>query len=569
VELVSGEARHPLGRRPEKPDRSSGLWRLGAPLPPGTRYQIALDGGPPLPDPRSRSQPDGVHGASEIIAPDFAWADAEFSAAGIENAVIYELHLGTFSREGTFASALERLPHLVELGVTHVEIMPVHQFPGACGWGYDGVDLFAPHRAYGTPGELKRLVNTCHARGLAVLLDVVYNHFGPDGNYLTQFAPYFSDAHHTPWGQAVNLDGPYSDEVRSFFCDNALMWLEEYHFDGLRLDAVHALFDHSALHFLEQLAIEVEALGRRRARKLVLIAESDRNDPRLVFPRDRGGYGLDGVWADDLHHALHTVLTGERKGYYGDYGSMQALGRCLEQGYYYQGDYSPSRRRRHGRPPGGAPLFRFVGCLQNHDQVGNRAQGERIAHLTSIERARVGAFLLLTSALTPLLFQGEEWSATSPFLYFTDHQDPSLAKAVSDGRRREFSQFGWDPSAIPDPQERATFLRSKLDWSELEREPHRTTLRLYRDLIGLRRRLPELRSRPARVDHDENAATLHVQREKSAIYANLGQAPARFALPDTARLLVETGKVTLEAAELVLEPDSAALVVFERVAGAP
>ena len=457
--------------------RADGWWTAEAvSAAPGTDYAFRLDGGPPLPDPRSVWQPQGVHGPSRVLDHGaFPWTDGRWQQGPLPSAVLYELHVGTFTPEGTFEAAIARLDHLVDLGITHVELMPVAEFPGSRGWGYDGVDLYAPHHAYGGPEGLKRLVNACHAKGFAVLLDVVYNHLGPAGNYLERFGPYFTARHQTPWGPAVNLDGPGSDEVRRFFCDNALMWLRDYHLDGLRLDAVHALVDTSAVSFLEQLAAEVHALEAHLGRHLVLIAESDLNDPRVVRPPELGGYGLGAQWSDDFHHALHTVLTGERDGYYADFGSLADLAKALTGTFVYDGRYSHFRGRRHGRPTAGLTGDHFLGYLQNHDQIGNRAQGERSSHLPNSGRLKIAAALVLTSPFIPLLFQGEEWGASTPFQYFTDHDDPELGRAVREGRRVEFAGFGWAPEAIPDPQDPATFARSKLDWQERARSPMPTS----------------------------------------------------------------------------------------------
>ncbi|MCU1263490.1 MAG: treZ [Bryobacterales bacterium] len=490
-----------------------GWWELTVPEPlHGADYEFILDGGRPLPDPRSASQPYGVHGKSRFIDHRrFNWEDHGWQPPLFRCGIVYELHIGTFTPEGTFESAIERLDHLVALGVTHVELMPVAEFPGDRGWGYDGVDLYAPHHAYGGPDGLKRLVNACHLKGLAVILDVVYNHLGPDGNYLAQFGPYFSDRHHTPWGQSVNLDGEESEEVRRFFCDNALMWLRDYHFDGLRLDAIHALLDTSAVHFLEQLAVEVDRLEAELGRTLILIAESDLNDPRVVQSRDIGGYGITAQWSDDFHHALHVCLTGERRGYYSDFGTVADLAKALTKAFVYDGRYSEYRKRPHGRPPRGVPAYRLVVCLQNHDQIGNRPRGERSSHLMSAEGLLVGAAVLLTAPFVPMLFQGEEWGASTPFQFFTGHEDPNLARAVSEGRRREYSIFGWRPEEIPDPQARATFENSKLKWSEMAEGPHHNILEAHRKLIQLRRSSPSLNDRrPARVEVEDS--TLRVTR---------------------------------------------------------
>ena len=491
-----------------------------------TQYAFSLDGGPPRPDPRSPWQPQGIDGPSRVVDHDrFAWTDQAWKGIDLPTAVVYELHVGTFTPEGTFDAVITKLDHLVDLGVDVVELMPVAEFSGDRGWGYDGVDLYAPHHAYGGPEGLKRLVDACHARGIGVVLDVVYNHLGPAGNYLSEFAPYFTDRYATPWGEAVNLDGPESDEVRRFFVDNALMWLRDYHVDGLRLDAVHAIVDTSAVHLLEQLAIEVEELSVHVGRALHLIAESDLNDPRLVWRRDRGGYGLDAQWSDDFHHALHAVLTGERSGYYADFGRLSQIATALRRAYVYAGEHSHFRQRKHGRPPGDVAGWRFLGYLQNHDQVGNRAVGERSTHLMSPARLRIGAALVATAPFVPMFFQGEEWGASTPFLYFTDHQDPELGRAVSHGRRREFAAFGWEPDDVPDPQHEQTFLRSKLDWAEVEKPQHAELLAWHRSLIELRRRHPELtdgRMDRVEVEADDEAGTLVVRRGRVTVTVHLG-----------------------------------------------
>ncbi len=480
-------------------------------------YEFVVDGSA-LPDPRSPSQPQGVHGASRFVDhAKFRWNDGGWQPPPLRSGVIYELHVGTFTPEGTFESAIARLDHLVGLGITHVELMPVAEFPGDRGWGYDGVDLYAPHHAYGGPEGLKRLVDACHQRGLAVLLDVVYNHLGPDGNYLSKFGPYLTDRHQTPWGQAINLDGEGSCEVRRFLMDNALMWLRDYHFDGLRLDAVHALFDSSAVHFLEQLAREVDQLEAALGRTLVLIAESDLNDPRIVQRWEAGGYGMGAQWSDDFHHAMHVCLTGERHGYYSDFSGARDVKKALEKAFVYDGRYSRYRERAHGRPAVGVPEYRFVICLQNHDQVGNRAAGERSSQLMGREGLLTGAAVLLTAANVPMLFQGEEWGASTPFQYFTAHTDAEMARSVSEGRRREFTSFGWRPEEVPDPQSPSTFERSKLNWPELDKEPHRTVLEWYRALIRLRR---SLNGSAAHIQLD-GADTLHIERGPVSVTARL------------------------------------------------
>jgi maltooligosyltrehalose trehalohydrolase len=542
---------------------AAGWWTAEA---EGLDYAFAVDGADPLPDPRSPWQPRGVHGPSRVVDhAAFRWTDAGWQAPPLAAGLVYELHVGTFTPAGTFDGAIERLDHLVRLGVTHVELMPVAQFPGGHGWGYDGVDLFAPHAAYGGPDGLKRLIDACHGRGLAVLLDVVYNHLGPAGNYLERFGPYFTDRYATPWGRAVNLDGPGSDDVRRFFCDNALAWLRDYHADGLRLDAVHAIVDTSAVHFLEQLAAEVTELGARLGRRLVLVAESDLNDPRIVRAPDVGGYGLDAQWSDDFHHALHAALTGERGGYYADFGRLADVAKALGSAFVYDGRVSAFRGRRHGRPATGLPGGRFLGYLQTHDQVGNRAQGERTSHLLSPGLLKVGAALVLLGPFVPMLFQGEEWAASTPFLYFTDHEDPALARAVSEGRRHEFQAFGWDPAEVPDPQAPETFRRSKLDWSEPGREPHRALLDWHAALVRLRREhgLAAGRLDRVRVRHDEADRWLVLEREGVMVACNLAGRAQRVPLGDGAAaevVLASDGEVKAGAGVVDLPAESVAIL---------
>jgi maltooligosyltrehalose trehalohydrolase len=413
--------------------------------------------------------------------------------ADLRDRILYELHVGTFTAEGTFDGVASKLDDLAALGVDAIELMPVAEFPGDRGWGYDGVDLYAPHHAYGGPEGLDRLAAAAHARGMAVIVDVVYNHLGPDGNYLERFGPYFTDRHHTPWGKAINVDGADSDPVRAFLIDNTLMWLEEHGVDGVRLDAIQAIVDTSATHVIEELAARVDELETRTGRRCWVIAESDLNDPKVVRPREHGGWGCDAQWSDDLHHALHTVLAGERAGYYEDFGRLSDLAKALREAFVYDGRWSPFRRRHHGRAIGDLSGQRFLAYSQDHDQVGNRARGERLSHLCGIQRAKIAAAVVVLSPFVPMLFMGEEWAATSPFLYFTDHRDERLGRAVSEGRRNEFARFGWEPQEIVDPQSSEAFQRSKLDWTERERDPHRSMLEWYRSLIALRRAVPELR----------------------------------------------------------------------------
>ena len=501
-----------------------GWFAVEADATAGDDYGFSLDGADPLPDPRSQWQPEGPHGLSRFVDHSaFTWTDALWKGAPLASAVIYELHIGTFTSEGTFDAAIERLPYLRDLGVTAIELLPVAEFSGEHGWGYDGVDLFAPHHAYGGPDGLKRLIDACHGHGLAVIMDVVYNHLGPSGNYLSLFGPYFTQRYATPWGEAINFDGPGSPGVRAFFIENALMWLDDYHCDGLRLDAVHAILDSSALHILEELAMNVERLSGHLGRNLFLIAESDLNDPRVIQRREVGGYGMDAQWSDDFHHALHACITGETNGYYADFGDVEHLAIALQDAFVYGGRYSPYRDRVHGRAPVGISGGRFLGYIQNHDQVGNRATGDRLSAIVPPDLLKVAAALVFCSPFVPMLFQGEEWGASSPFLYFTDHPDQELGRAVSQGRKREFEAFGWDPDSIPDPQDEETFLRSKLDWDELEREPHSDVLEWYRRLIQLRRALPELTDgdlAAVEVVFDEEQRALVLQRGNVTLACN-------------------------------------------------
>ena len=548
VEVVDGHGRRMSMDGPDE----RGWWEApdGA-VPAGGRYGFSVDGGEARPDPRSGSQPDGPHGLSATVDHGaFGWTDGGWQAPSLDEAVVYELHVGTFSGAGTFAGVTHHLDHLVDLGVTHVELMPVAEFPGRWGWGYDGVDLYAPHQGYGGPDGLKALVDACHARGLAVLLDVVYNHLGPAGNFLGTYGPYFTDRYATPWGQAVNLDDRDSDEVRAFFVDNSRLWLRDYHVDGLRLDAVHAILDTSAVHLLEELARDLPA-GR------VLIAESDLNDPRVVRRPEEGGYGIDAQWSDDLHHALHTVLTGERTGYYADFGSLAHLAKALRHAFVYDGCHSASRRRRHGRPATGVPLTRFLGYAQTHDQVGNRAQGERLIHLAGEARARIAAALVLCSPFVPMLFQGEEWGASTPFQYFTDHEDPELGKAVSEGRRREFAAFGWEPEDVPDPQDAATFERSKLRWAEVAEPAHAGLLDWHRRLLALRK-AHGLHASRVDVHYDDQARWLVLDRGEVVVAVNVGEAAADVPLGDghPTGVALAGGEVEVGGTWVRLGPDS-------------
>jgi maltooligosyltrehalose trehalohydrolase len=532
----------------------------------GTDYVFLLDGkDQPLPDPRSAFQPHGVNGPSRIVDhAAFSWTDATWHARPLQSSIIYELHVGTFTPEGTCDAAAAKIGYLKELGITHVELLPFAEFPGANGWGYDGVDLFAPHAAYGGPDGLKRFVDACHGAGLAVIMDVVYNHFGPSGNYVGSFGPYFTDAHKTPWGDAVNLEDAGSYEVRRFFCDNALMWLRDYHMDGLRLDAVHAYMDRSAINFMEQLALEVRALEGLTGRHYSLIAESDLNDPRLITPREAQGYGLDAQWSDDFHHSIVALLTGDRSGYYADFGEFADLGKALTQAFVFDGQYSPYRDRTHGRPASGLPGWRFLGYSQNHDQVGNRAKGERLEHLTDVARAKIAAALTLTAPFLPMLFQGEEWAASTPFQYFTDHEDKELAKLVSEGRKKEFAAFGWDPEDIPDPQNKSTFDHSKLKWAELTEAKHADMLSWYKSLIALRKAHPELSDGQLdqiEIDFDEEDRWFSMQRGGVVVVFTLDEEGYSAGLEDGVELLLASdASITVEDGQLTLPGVGVALL---------
>jgi maltooligosyltrehalose trehalohydrolase len=491
----------------------------------GTDYAYSVDGSDPMPDPRSPWQPDGVHGFSRVFEPDrFEWSDDSWTGRDVRGSVFYELHLGTFTAGGTLEAAAEHLDYLAVLGVEVVSLLPVAAFPGVQGWGYDGVDLYAVHEPYGGPEALQRFVNRCHEAGLAVCLDVVYNHLGPSGNYLGRFGPYFTNRHSTPWGPAVNLDDTGSTEVRRWICDNALRWFRDFHLDALRLDAVHALVDDSPTHLLQQLSDETAELSRQLGRPLGLVAESDLNDPRTVEPVSTGGMGMTAQWSDDFHHALHALLTGERFGYYVDFGDPAVFAKTLTRVFMHDGTYSTFRGKIWGHPvdPRKEHGGQFLVYTSNHDQVGNRALGDRPA-LTPGQLA-IGAALVLTSPYTPMLFMGEEWGASTPWRFFTDFGEPELAEAVRTGRRREFAEFGWDADEIPDPQDPQTWRSSVLDWSEPDESPHHEVLTWYRHLLTFRARMPELRDdrlESVGISFDPAGAWLVVARGSLRVVANL------------------------------------------------
>jgi len=493
VELALGERRHAMTHE------STGWWSTDVTLAHGTDYAFCVDGGAPRPDPRSGWQPAGVHGPSRVFDADLhPWADAGWTGRDIRGAVMYELHVGTFTPQGTLAAAVEHLDHLVDLGVDVIELMPLASFSGTHGWGYDGVDLYSVHEAYGGPAGLQEFVDAAHARGLGVCLDVVHNHLGPSGNYLETFGPYFTAAHSTPWGAAINLDGPGSDEVRRWIIDSAVRWFREFHLDALRLDAVHELVPGYGRHVLAELSDEVAVLSTRLDRPLSLVAESDLNDPVAFTSTAQGGWGMTAQWADDVHHAIHALVTGERQGYYVDFGTPEVLRAALTRAFVHDGSWSTFRGKRWGHPvPTGTDGHRCVVFASNHDQVGNRATGDRPSASLDAGGLAIEAALVLLSPFTPMLFMGEEWGASTPWRYFTDHPEPELAEAVREGRRAEFQDHGRpgaDGTEVPDPQDLATFAASRLDWSEPSEPAHARLLAWYRTLIGLRRSAPDLAS---------------------------------------------------------------------------
>ncbi len=534
-------------------------------LEPDADYGFVLDDDPhAYPDPRSRRQPDGVHELSRTYDPaTFAWTDDAWTGQQLAGSVLYELHLGTFTPEGTLDAAIERLDHLRSIGVDLVELMPVNAFNGVHNWGYDGVDWFAVSEAYGGPPAYQRFVDACHAAGLGVVQDVVYNHLGPSGNYLPLFGPYLKQGRST-WGDLINLDGDGAAEVRRFVLDNVRMWFEDYHVDGLRLDAVHALVDDSPVHLLEEMAIETQALSAHLRRPLTLIAESDQNDARLVTPREGGGYGLDAQWSDDFHHALHVALTGETTGYYADFEPLSALAKVCTKGFFHDGTWSSFRGSEHGVPIDAEhlPTWRLVVCSQNHDQNGNRARGDRLTEHLDADQLACAALLTLCGPFTPMLFMGEEWAASTPFQFFTSHPEEELAAVTAEGRFEEFARMGWDPAVVPDPQDPETFERSNLDWSELEHGEHAVLLDVYRRLAALRRSLPELTD-PAfghlAAEADEEARVFTLRRTDLLLVVNFGDAERSVAASGELLFTTPSG-ASLTADGLSLPPHAGALL---------
>ena len=499
---------------------------------PGATYLYRLDSGDSRPDPASRFQPDGVHGPSQVVdISKFSWNDRVWKGVPLRDSVFYELHVGTFTPEGTISALIPHLDKLADLGITTIELMPLAQFPGRRNWGYDGVFPFALQNSYGSVADLQKFVDVAHSKSLAVCLDVVYNHLGPEGNYLNEYGPYFTDFYHTPWGSALNFDGRQSDHVRHFFIQSALYWLEQFHIDALRLDAVHSIYDASANPFLAEMSSEVRALSRRLGREIVLVAESDLNDARVALPTgpEAEGLGMHGQWADDFHHSLHTLITKETAGYYGDFGTVAHLTKTISNGWYYDGIYAPHRERRHGNSPRKLEPEQFVVCIQNHDQIGNRALGDRISRLTDFEGLKLVAGVTILSPFTPLLFMGEEYGEKAAFQYFTSHGDQRLVDAVRKGRQAEFAHFGWK-GQIPDPQSEDTFARSRLDHSLVDQEPHRTLWLFYKTLMEYRKSRRLSNVRPAAVKELSNA--LFVLRETC-----VARIAALFHLGDAARQL--------------------------------
>jgi maltooligosyltrehalose trehalohydrolase len=543
---------------------ADGWWRATVDAALNTRYGYLLDDDPQvLPDPRSARQPDGVHERSQLWEPAAAaWTDHEWAGRTVAGAVIYELHVGTFTPDGTFDSAIEKLDYLVDLGIDFVELMPVNSFSGTHGWGYDGVLWYSVHEPYGGPDGLVRFIDACHARGLGVLIDAVFNHFGPSGNYLPRFGPYLSSANN-PWGEGINIADADSDEVRRYIIDCALRWMREFHADGLRLDAVHALVDTTAMHILEELSAETDRLSQYLGRPLSLIAESDLNDPRLITPRDEGGYGMSAQWDDDIHHAIHAAVSGERQGYYADFGSLGTLAKTLRHAFFHAGTYSSFRRRRHGRPLDSStiPATRLLAYTCTHDQVGNRALGDRPSQNLTYGQLAIKAALVLGSPYTAMLFMGEEWGSSRPFQFFSSHPEPELARATAEGRKEEFAEHGWDAADIPDPQDPETFHRSKLDWDDAGTGDHARLLGFYRDLIALRRTEPDL-SDPwlehLRIDYHEDQRWITMRRGRLVVACNLGAEAT--SVPVSGEVVLDWGRPTVTANSTVLEGHSFAML---------
>lgn len=538
-------------RRPDTGDvemqaATDGWWTAAVELAADEGYGFVLGEGEALrPDPRSRRQPHGVHEPSAFYDPSgFAWTDASWTGRQLAGAAIYELHIGTFTPEGTLDAAIRTLPYLAELGITHVELLPVNGFNGTWNWGYDGVLWYAVHEGYGGPAAYQRFVDAAHATGLAVIQDVVYNHLGPSGNYLPEYGPYLREGSRNTWGDSVNLDEP---AVRDYIVDNALMWMQDYHVDGLRLDAVHALHDDSPVHILQQIAEATDALSAHLGRPLTLIAESDLNDPRLITPREAGGYGLTGQWSDDYHHAVHVAVSGETTGYYADFAPLSALAKVATKGFFHDGTWSSFRESAHGHPIDPAmPAWRLVTFGQDHDQIGNRAAGDRLAATLDEDSLAITAVLTVLTPYTPMLFMGEEWAASTPWQFFTSHPEPELGRATAEGRIAEFAKMGWDPAVVPDPQDPQTFQRSKLRWDEAAHGIHARMLDTYRALFALRRARPEFTDPAfARLDArvDDTERWIRFTRGSVEILVNLADEPRTLEIASGATALFSSGDV--------------------------
>ena len=563
VTLLAAGRKYPMTRRDD------GWWTATeAPEEGEVDYGYLVNGEDiPLPDPRSRRQPEGVHSLSRTYDPAaHEWQDGGWQGRELQGAVIYELHLGTFTPEGTLDAAARRLDYLAGLGVDFVELLPVNAFNGTHNWGYDGVLWYAVHEGYGGPAAYQRFVDAAHAAGMGVIQDVVYNHLGPSGNYLPRFGPYVTSGKGNTWGDSVNLDGPDSDQVRAYILQNAAMWLRDYHVDGLRLDAVHALKDERALPILEEFGALAAAVSAETGRPATMIAESDLNNPRLLYPRELNGYGLTGQWSDDFHHAAHVNLTGETTGYYSDFDSMAALAKVLTGGFFHDGSYSSFRGRRHGRPINTTLVHpsALVVCTQNHDQIGNRAVGDRLSQSLSYGQLALAAVLSLTSPFTPMLFMGEEYGATTPWQFFTSHPEPELGKATAEGRIKVFERMGWDPALVPDPQDPATFSRSKLNWDEAAEGDHARLLELYRSLTALRRSLPDLVApgfEETVVEFSEEDRWLRLERGAVHVVFNFSSGDCRFNTDGEAIRLATDDAVRLESGKLELPGHSAAILI--------
>jgi len=568
VTLLAGGERYPMARRPGTGPEDEGWWTAAdAPAGGDVDYGYLLDGDEtPLPDPRTRRQPDGVHALSRTFDPGaHQWQDTGWQGRELQGAVIYELHLGTFTPEGTLDAAAAKLDYLAGLGVDYIELLPVNAFNGTHNWGYDGVQWFAVHEGYGGPAAYQRFVDAAHAAGIGVIQDVVYNHLGPSGNYLPRFGPYLKQGEGNTWGDSVNLDGPGSDHVRRYILDNVAMWLRDFRVDGLRLDAVHALKDERAVHILEDFGALADQISAEVGRPLTLIAESDLNNPRLLYPRDVNGYGLEGQWSDDFHHAVHVNVSGETTGYYSDFDSLGALAKVLQDGFFHDGSYSSFRERHHGRPINFDAVHpaALVVCSQNHDQIGNRATGDRLSQTLPYGSLALAAVLTLTGPFTPMLFMGEEYGATTPWQFFTSHPEPELGKATAEGRIKEFERMGWDPAVVPDPQDPQTFTRSKLNWAEASEGDHARLLELYRALIQLRRSTPDLTEpgfAATEAEFDDDARWLRFRRGGVQVLLNFAEQSVTLDRAGSGLLLATDDAARIDAGKVELPGLSAAVI---------